>query len=233
MRWSPLPCRKEYNITCVKQFKESTVVENKKDLTIYKVGQVFFRWRGRSPFILVLLMIYFGRPDILSLAVGAVLAVGGEVIRYWGMRHIGGAARTRNPERVDDFIVSGPYRYVRNPLYVGNFFTGLGVAVMCARWELIAVYVVMFFVQYIPIVRMEEINIELKFKEVFVKYMEQVPPWFPRVPSVLPPVDREQVPHLMVLKNERSTLLGIAAMILCFGLLYKYQFNLLLKDLLR
>lgn len=201
-------------------------MEYKKDQFLYKAGQLFFRWRGKSPLPLVLLVIFFARPDVFSLILGTLFAIGGETIRYWGMRHIGGSARTRNPERVDEFIVSGPYRYIRNPLYLGNFFTGLGVSLMSRRWEIVVLYVFLFFLQYIPIIHMEEVNLENKYGDTFVKYLNQVPRWFPRVPSPLAQVNRERIPHLLVLKNERSTILGIAVLVFYFTLLYGYRLNL-------
>jgi protein-S-isoprenylcysteine O-methyltransferase Ste14 len=43
----------------------------------------------------------------------------GELIRLWGVHHIGAISRTRS-QRLGPLVATGPFALIRNPLYVGN-----------------------------------------------------------------------------------------------------------------
>ena len=49
---------------------------------------------------------------------GSVLLAVGELIRFWALGFV--------EKKGQKLAMSGPYGFVRNPLYVGNFFLGLG-----------------------------------------------------------------------------------------------------------
>lgn len=66
----------------------------------------------------------------------------GLVLRYWAAGHIGPVSRIplSAPSKV---VVSGPYRYFRHPLYLGNLLLAVGVlfALLPPYWYGIAVLV--------------------------------------------------------------------------------------------
>ena len=105
--------------------------------------------------------------------VGIPIAVLGELIRIWASCFIEKKGRL--------FACSGPYAYVRNPLYVGNFLVGLGVAVVMGRIWILAAYVVGFIVLYSGTVREEEKELRERFGAPYVKYLKEVPRFFPRI----------------------------------------------------
>src|SRR6185436_1207775 len=68
-------------------------------------------------------------------AAGVAVTVLGEAIRLWGVRHIGAISRTRS-ERLGPLVDSGPFGYVRNPLYIGNILLWVGFALTARLWWL-------------------------------------------------------------------------------------------------
>ncbi len=134
------------------------------------------------------LLAAFGRPSAFSVAVGLPTAFAGELLRCWAVGYSGDT--TRN-DRVTaaKLVTSGPYAYVRNPLYLGNFMTALGFTVAftgknsfetkcglaaCALGSMAALYA--------TIIPHEEEYLRERFGEEFDRYCE-------RVPRILPQLD--------------------------------------------
>jgi len=71
-------------------------------------------------FGVVLALVYFGRPTVLSVAVGFAFVAIGESVRFWSS---GLLLKTK------ELMTAGPYRYTRNPLYLGRFLILTGVII--------------------------------------------------------------------------------------------------------
>jgi protein-S-isoprenylcysteine O-methyltransferase Ste14 len=85
--------------------------------------------------------------------------------------------------------IAGPYRYSRNPLYVGSFLLTLGSAIAVYSPWLVAVYCVLFFMVYHFIILNEEKRLQDKFPGIFILYCQKVPRYFPLWPT---PANLEQ-----------------------------------------
>src|SRR6202162_6426541 len=108
-----------------------TQPEQRDPAGIVRVGGWLFRHRTMTPVPLALAVLLVpesraGGPVALAV-LGAVLAAVGEGIRLWGVRHIGAISRTRS-DRLGPLVASGPFAFVRNPLYLGNLGVSAGVA---------------------------------------------------------------------------------------------------------
>jgi len=83
-----------------------------------------------------------------------------------------------NPYRPSTTLVTGgPYRFTRNPMYVGFTLMYLGAALwLNARWPLLLLPVVLLVMQYGVIVR-EEQYLESVFGDEYVQYRGRVRRW--------------------------------------------------------
>lgn len=74
---------------------------------------------------------------------------------------------------------SGPYAYLRNPLYVGSFLIGLGIAITSSNLYLIEYFIISYIVLYYGTIREEEEHLKEKFGSFYVDYLQNVPSVIP------------------------------------------------------
>ena len=122
-------------------------------------------------FLLAALYLAFGpRPTPLTLAVGAVLALVGLLVRAWAAGHI-----VKN----DRLATTGPYAHTRNPLYFGSFLIAAGFAV-AAHWSLLLIVVAFFALVYGPTIERERVKVSAMFPEAYSRWERNVPAFIPR-----------------------------------------------------
>jgi protein-S-isoprenylcysteine O-methyltransferase Ste14 len=133
------------------------------------------------------LLARFGRPSAQSIAVGLPFAIAGELIRCWAVGYSGGTTRN-DALTAPKLVTAGPYAYVRNPLYLGNFITAAGFAVAftgknsrVARAALVGGSLGAMVALYSAIVAHEEEFLHARFGEDFVRYCDSVPRIVPRL----------------------------------------------------
>lgn len=146
------------------------------------LGKLFFKWRSYTPIPLLLATLVLARPTRWSLLGGMAVAFLGEFIRIWSVAYAGGATRTLEPG-VGRLITGGPFSYVRNPLYVGNFLLSLGICLAAWPWMpwMALVFIAAFALQYGFIVAVEEDTIRQSLGEEYQRYYRAVPRWLPRL----------------------------------------------------
>jgi hypothetical protein len=81
--------------------------------------------RARVPlgFVCGAIVLWFARPDPGLLMAGLPIAVAGETLRVWAAGHL---------EKSREVTQSGPYRFMRHPLYAGSALMGIGLSVAAA-----------------------------------------------------------------------------------------------------
>lgn len=179
-------------------------------------GSFFFRYRSYTPYPIVLLFALFAQPNAMSFVYGGLLIAAGEIIRLWGVAHIGSESRSRELSAIR-LITSGPYAYCRNPLYAANFIIYAGVTVIANVWliwllPLIQLY---FFLQYWFIVQEEERYLKQRFGEQYLAYLAAVPRFLLRLPAWNQgkPANPDWGCALI---SEKSSFLSLAGMLLIF-----------------
>ncbi len=172
--------------------------------------KLFFNYRSYTPIPLLLAILIWAHPSPASLIAGFALALLGESLRIWAVRHAGGATRTTGrPGAGAELITHGPFAYVRNPLYLGNFILSLGLCVMAWAWMpwMLLLFIALFAVQYSLIVSLEEERLRQHFGQIYEKYLQAVPRFIPRLRTY----DARRVqgmPLSRALKIEKNTLLS-------------------------
>ena len=144
-----------------------------------------FGRRGLVLAIPAVALAVLGKPSAFSIAVGLPIAFVGEAIRAWAVGYSGVTTRSSTLE-APALVTAGPYAYVRNPLYVGNFITAAGFALAftganstAARAALIAGSLGVMLGVYAVIVPQEEAFLRTRFGAAYDEYVVRVPRVFP------------------------------------------------------
>jgi len=72
-----------------------------------------------------------GRHIVYALA--AALVAGGTALRTWGTAYLDVDTMMDATLRSNRLVIAGPYRYVRNPLYLGNLVVAAGIGLFASR----------------------------------------------------------------------------------------------------
>lgn len=141
-----------------------------------------YRWRGELPTVFIVLIIIFSKTNGLSLLVGIISLFVGQSLRFWSIGYdINYNTRRSRTLHTDFLFTSGPYSYVRNPIYLGNFFIGLAYCIMSNLWWSVVIFIPLFYLHYDQIVTLEEKYLREKFKEKYDEYYKNVPRFIPRL----------------------------------------------------
>jgi protein-S-isoprenylcysteine O-methyltransferase Ste14 len=147
-----------------------------------KLGEWLFRHRTALPLPLagVILGLRVGEtaPSAILVAAGVAVTAAGELIRLWGVRHIGAISRTRS-QRLGPLVASGPFALIRNPLYVGNILIWVGFALSARLAWLAPLIVLLLGAEYHAIVRWEESLLVSRLGDAYRDYAARVPRWVP------------------------------------------------------
>jgi len=101
------------------------------------------------------------RPTWSSWSAGLAVAVVGEGIRVWAAGHL---------EKSREVTTSGPYRWMRHPLYVGSTILALGI-VIAARSYVLGALAVLYVGTTIPAaIRSEEAFLRRTFGDAYERY---------------------------------------------------------------
>ena len=102
----------------------------------------------------------------------------------------------------------GPYRYVRNPLYLGTLLVAAGLIIASRRWLLAALFAAVFVLIYLPVIELEEQHLSTLFPN-FIAYSRRVPSLWP---TLRPAKSGARFQWSVYLRNrEYQALLGLLA----------------------
>jgi protein-S-isoprenylcysteine O-methyltransferase Ste14 len=190
------------------------LVETAPDATTRLGGRLFrHRTALALPIALAILTLRIGQapPSAALTLVGIALTAGGELLRIWGVHHIGAISRTRS-ERLGPLVASGPFAYVRNPLYLGNIALWAGFAVTARLVWLAPIVIAVLGLEYHAIVRWEERLLETRLAGAYRDYAAMVPRWLPtRNAAARTTMSAAAFSWRETLFSERGTLIAIAA----------------------
>jgi protein-S-isoprenylcysteine O-methyltransferase Ste14 len=130
------------------------------------------RLRLRAVWLIVLPFFWFASPTPYLLGVGAAAAAVGLWIRGWS------AGTIHKNERL---TTTGPYAHVRNPLYVGSFFLGVGVSLAGGHWVWPVLFLLFYLGVYSRTMTGEVRLLTELFPEDYPDYVSKVPAIIPRL----------------------------------------------------
>jgi protein-S-isoprenylcysteine O-methyltransferase Ste14 len=174
-----------------------------------RLGGWLFRHRGFLPVpFIVVPFIWHGAMAPSSWGFGALSVTFGESLRLWAVAAAGAETRRRS-RAVARLVTYGPFAWLRNPLYSGNFFIWTGFSVIAGIQWFLPIAVAVFALEYTPIVRYEEAVLEATFGEEYRRYKERTARWLPVAPASEP---ADSLCWKTAWRSERSTLLQFAVL---------------------
>jgi protein-S-isoprenylcysteine O-methyltransferase Ste14 len=122
-------------------------------------------------FVMVAAFLWLSEPTWTSLAIGLPVAALGLALRAWAAGHL---------EKNRALAESGPYAYVRNPLYIGTLAVAAGFVLASRQWVLGVLFAAVFVLIYLPVVELEEQHLRALFPQ-YADYADRVPRLWPRL----------------------------------------------------
>jgi protein-S-isoprenylcysteine O-methyltransferase Ste14 len=111
---------------------------------------------------------------------GVFLMLLGIAFRMYTAGYLSGA-HTTTSINADHICTSGPFAYIRNPLYLGNFVIGLSLAIAFNEWYGYLVFAIHYVTAYSILIPYEEKFLADKFGETFTEYCAHSRRFFPKL----------------------------------------------------
>lgn len=187
------------------------------------LGEYFFKYRSYTPLPFLFFMIFYSNPNIYTIVVGLVFVVLGEFIRIWANAWAGSETRTTGGVGGTYLVVSGPYAYVRNPLYIGNILIYLGLGIMSyAIFPYLQIIALLFFIyQYNLIIKEEEKFLRNKFGIDYEDYCKNVNRFLPRLKKYInEQIEQPEFDWKKGLKSEVRSIQAIASVVIILILIW-------------
>jgi len=93
--------------------------------------------------------------------------------------------KAENSQNSQALIQGGPYRVVRNPMYLGILLIGSGVVLVLFNWWAITIFILVFVIRYILLIYAEERKLHKIFPVAYKEYCSRVPRLLPRISSLV------------------------------------------------
>jgi protein-S-isoprenylcysteine O-methyltransferase Ste14 len=119
------------------------------------------------------------------IVIGALIAAKAAILRVWGTAYLGPVTVISSQMKAGAVMADGPYRYLRNPLYLGlwGMVAAMGF-IMPPTGALISLVLLTVFL--IRLILGEEAFLTARLGEPYVAYLRTVPRLIPRVRTTLP-----------------------------------------------
>jgi hypothetical protein len=118
-------------------------------------------------------------------ALGTLLVIVGALLRSWAGSYLHSSIIHDAALHGEQLVADGPYRHVRNPLYLGNVFLAMGVGFLASRFGFLVISVGMLLFVYRLILR-EETTLLQAQGERYRRYVAAVPRLFPSLRARIP-----------------------------------------------
>lgn len=142
-----------------------------KETLQYKLSKITTRTLAAG--VIGLILFFVAEPEASWFVPGALLTLGGEWLRLWAAGHL---------RKNKQLTTTGPYAYVKNPLYIGTLLITLGFSAMAKNVYIMIAGFVWFFIYYAPYKKKQE-NEKLinSFGDAWLEYDRAVPDYIPRL----------------------------------------------------
>lgn len=204
-----------------------------------KTGNFLFRYRSYLPLILLVAAVLVfvcdlgagSLPTCISYAgieiISLVLSGIGLLVRIVAVGHSPANTSGRNTKQqlADEINMTGIYSTVRHPLYLGNFFMWLGMAVLTANCWFVLCFALAYWIYYERIMYAEEQFLRKKFGQPYLD-------WAARTPAFVPAFGKwvaSAYPFSMkkILKKEKN---GVLAVFVILFIFHNIRYSILMGE---
>jgi protein-S-isoprenylcysteine O-methyltransferase Ste14 len=120
-----------------------------------------------------------------AIAIASLVAAAGAALRIWGTAYLGPGTVNNAEMKAGAVLADGPYRYVRNPLYMGSWFMIAAMGfIMPATGALLVMVLVTALL--LTLIHGEETFLTAQLGEPYRDYLRAVPRIFPRLRTSSP-----------------------------------------------
>jgi protein-S-isoprenylcysteine O-methyltransferase Ste14 len=146
-----------------------------------------------APFIYRTRVLYFFLPLVISIILKRItghatslplflLGIGvasvSEAFRMYAASYLRGRQVVTSPQ-AEFLATSGPYAFIRNPLYLGNLLIGLGACITISEWYAYLLFLASFAIVYSVAIPYEETFLSHKYGAEFESYARATPRLIP------------------------------------------------------
>lgn len=182
-------------------------------------GNFLFKYRGILPIPILLFGVLafvnhiFIHPDINETFsksynfICLAITLGGLLIRIYtvGYSAANTSGRNTSDQLADSINVKGIYSIVRHPLYLGNFFMWLGLAMLSEDLWFITAFIFMYWVYYERIMFAEEQYLRNKFGQIYLEWAKKTPAFIPSFSNFTKPATKFNLQK--VIRQEKTGLM--------------------------
>ena len=131
-------------------------------------------------------VVSFAAATPIVIVLGALAALAGAILRVWGAAYLGYATVHHGDMQAGAVMADGPYRYMRNPLYLGGWFMMIAVSLLMPPSGALFT-VVLLTIFYLRLILGEEAFLAGQLGRPYEEYLRAVPRLIPRLRASLPP----------------------------------------------
>lgn len=154
-------------------------------------------------------------------------AIKGTVFRVWGTAYLGAAVVHDGSMHGAQVVAAGPYRYTRNPLYMGSCIFSIAVAILMPPTGAIF-FLAATAIFHFRLILAEEAHLAARQGEAYLTYKQRVPRFWRSVRARVPASSAK--PQWITSLLGESFYIGFTA---CFAILaWRYNSYLLIKALI-
>lgn len=116
---------------------------------------------------------------------GVALVVAGALLDLWcvGTFALRGRGTPAPFDPPREFVAAGPYRYVRNPMYIGAFGILLGAGLIVRSPSIAGLAFLFVLIAHLFVLLYEEPGLARRFGESYLRYKSEVHRWLPLLTS--------------------------------------------------
>ncbi|MBM3178492.1 MAG: DUF1295 domain-containing protein [Bacteroidetes bacterium] len=192
-------------------------------------GNWLFKYRGQLPVLLLVVQLiydYYRRDHLLNneinhqwMLICLGVSILGQLIRFAVIGYTPRNTSGRNTKQQVAEVVNqtGIYSAVRHPLYLGNFFMWLGVAMISESLAFTFIFILIFWIFYERIMYAEEQFLTKTFGSAYTEWASRVPAFIPSFKNWKP--SPNQFSLLNLLKRESVGIFNLFLVFYLFSLM--------------